>query len=603
MNDNRKFLIQGFFVLVGLIFIIRLFMLQVVDKNYKAMADSNVIQRVDEFPYRGLMYDRNGELLVINNPVFDLMVTPIEINKLDTAFFCELVKIDRETFLIKLKEATDYSRLKPSVFIKQLPLEEFARIQDYLVDFPGFFINARSVRSYPHNAMAHGLGYLAEIDKPRLERDTTKYYKKADYVGMSGLEYSYENVLRGKRGVKFKLVNVRGVDKGSFKQGEFDTLPFPGDNIQTTIDLDLQAYTERLMEGKIGSVVAIEPSSGEILTMVSAPTYDPNLLAGRAFGNNYMDLLNDDLKPLFNRPIMADVYPPGSIFKMFQSLVAMEEGVITPDTRIRCNRGIIACHGSHSNEDLAGAIKHSCNPYFHQVFRLIVNQNESSNTYKDTEIGLEKWRNHMLSFGLGQPLGVDLPNEKAGRLPGPGLYNRIYGEGRWRFSTIYSLSIGQGELGVSPMQMANLAAILANRGFYYIPHMVKGIGDNNFVPEEFTTPHYTTVGSEHYETVIDAMWRVVNEDGGTGFRARIQGVDVCGKTGTSQNPRGEDHSVFIAFAPRENPKIAVSVYVENSGQGARAAASIAGLVIEKYLKGEIARKNIEDYALANRFIY
>jgi penicillin-binding protein 2 len=603
MNDNRKFLIQGFFVLVGLIFIIRLFMLQVVDKNYKAMADSNVIQRVDEFPYRGLMYDRNGELLVINNPVFDLMVTPIEINKLDTAFFCELVKIDRETFLTKLKEATDYSRLKPSVFIKQLPLEEFARIQDYLVDFPGFFINARSVRSYPHNAMAHGLGYLAEIDKPRLERDTTKYYKKADYVGMSGLEYSYENVLRGKRGVKFKLVNVRGVDKGSFKQGEFDTLPFPGDNIQTTIDLDLQAYTERLMEGKIGSVVAIEPSSGEILTMVSAPTYDPNLLAGRAFGNNYMDLLNDDLKPLFNRPIMADVYPPGSIFKMFQSLVAMEEGVITPDTRIRCNRGIIACHGSHTNEDLAGAIKHSCNPYFHQVFRLIVNQNESSNTYKDTEIGLEKWRNHMLSFGLGQPLGVDLPNEKAGRLPGPGLYNRIYGEGRWRFSTIYSLSIGQGELGVSPMQMANLAAILANRGFYYIPHMVKGIGDNNFVPEEFTTPHYTTVGSEHYETVIDAMWRVVNEDGGTGFRARIQGVDVCGKTGTSQNPRGEDHSVFIAFAPRENPKIAVSVYVENSGQGARAAASIAGLVIEKYLKGEIARKNIEDYVLANRFIY
>ena len=603
MNDNRKFLIQGFFVLVGLIFIIRLFMLQVVDKNYKAMADSNVIQRVDEFPYRGLMYDRNGELLVINNPVFDLMVTPIEMNKLDTAFFCELVKIDRETFNTKLKEATDYSRLKPSVFIKQLPLEEFARIQDYLVDFPGFFINARSVRSYPHNAMAHGLGYLAEIDKPRLERDTTKYYKKADYVGMSGLEYSYENVLRGKRGVKFKLVNVRGVDKGSFKQGEFDTLPFPGDNIQTTIDLDLQAYTERLMEGKIGSVVAIEPSSGEILTMVSAPTYDPNLLAGRAFGNNYMDLLNDDLKPLFNRPIMADVYPPGSIFKMFQSLVAMEEGVITPDTRIRCNRGIIACHGSHTNEDLAGAIKHSCNPYFHQVFRLIVNQNESSNTYKDTEIGLEKWRNHMLSFGLGQPLGVDLPNEKAGRLPGPGLYNRIYGEGRWRFSTIYSLSIGQGELGVSPMQMANLAAILANRGFYYIPHMVKGIGDNNFVPEEFTTPHYTTVGSEHYETVIDAMWRVVNEDGGTGFRARIQGVDVCGKTGTSQNPRGEDHSVFIAFAPRENPKIAVSVYVENSGQGARAAASIAGLVIEKYLKGEIARKHIEDYALANRFIY
>ena len=603
MNDNRKFFIQGFFVLVGLIFIIRLFMLQVVDKNYKAMADSNVIQRVDEFPYRGLMFDRNGELLVINNPVFDLMVTPFEVNKLDTAFFCELVKIDRATFDTKMKEATEYSRLKPSVFIKQLPIEEFARIQDYLVDFPGFFINARSVRSYPHNVLSHGLGYLAEIDRQRLDRDTTKYYKKADYIGMSGLEYSYEDVLRGKRGVKFKLVNVRGVDKGSFKQGEFDTLPFPGDNIQTTLDLELQVYAEKLMEGKIGSIVALEPGTGEILSMVSAPTYDPNLLSGRAFGNNYMDLLNDSLKPLFNRPIMADVYPPGSIFKMFQGLVAMEEGVISPDTRIRCNRGIIACHGSHTNEDLAGAIKHSCNPYFHQVFRLIVNQNESSNTYKDTEIGLEKWRNHMLSFGLGQPLGVDLPNEKAGRLPGPGLYNRIYGEGRWRFSTIYSLSIGQGELGVSPMQMANLAAILANRGYYYTPHMVKGIGDDNFVPEEFTTPHYTTVGAEHYETVIDAMWRVVNEDGGTGFRARIEGVDVCGKTGTSQNPRGEDHSVFIAFAPRENPQIAVSVYVENSGQGARAAASIAGLVIEKYLKKEIARKNIEEYALANRFIY
>jgi penicillin-binding protein 2 len=603
MNQERRYIIQGIFIAVGLIFMIRLFMLQVLDKDYRAKADSNVIQRVDEFPYRGLIYDRNNELLVINNPIFDLMVVPFEMRQMDTTAFIDLLKIDKATFITKMEEATKYSRVKPSVFMKQISMEDFARIQDYLVDFPGFFINARSVRSYPHTVMAHVLGYLAEIDAPQLERDTTKYYKKADYIGKSGLEYSYEQILRGRRGVKYKLVNVRGVEKGAFKEGEFDTLPLPGENIYTTIDLELQEYAERLMQGKIGSVVAIEPATGEILTMVSAPTYDPNLLTGREFGNNFMRLTTDPDRPLFNRPIMADVYPPGSIFKMFQALVAMQEGVINPLTRIPCNRGIIACHGSHSYEDLSGAIKYSCNPYFHQVFRLIVNQNVSSNTFKDTEIGLEKWREHMLSFGLGQPLGVDLPNEKSGRLPGANLYNRIYGEGRWRFSTIYSLSIGQGELGISPLQMANLTAILANRGYFYTPHLIKRLDNGDPLPEKYTTRRYTTVDEKHFEPVIGAMSRVINEDGGTGFRARLKDIEVVGKTGTSQNPRGEDHSVFIAFAPRENPQIAVAVYVENAGQGARAAASVAGLVIEKYLKREIQRKNIEDFALANRFIF
>jgi len=603
MNQDRRYIIQGLFLLIGIIFVIRLFMLQVLDKDYRARAESNVIQRIDEFPYRGLMYDRNEQLLVINNPIFDLMVTPYEVRQMDTTRFCELFNIDKEFFQSRMLDAVKYSRVKPSLFLKQISVENFARVQDYMVDFPGFFINARTVRSYPHEAMGHVLGYLAEIDAQQLERDTSRYYKKADYIGRSGLEQSYEPILRGQRGVKYKLVNVRGVDKGAFKQGEFDTIPEPGQNIYTTIDLDLQAYAERIMEGKTGSVVAIEPATGEILTMVSAPTYNPNLLSGREFGQNYLNLLNNPERPLFNRPIMGDVYPPGSVFKMFQALAAMQEGLINPSTRIFCNRRIIACHGSHTNEDLSGAIKYSCNPYFHQVFRLIVNQGLSSNTFKDTELGLDRWRQYMQSFGLGSPLGIDLPNEKSGRLPGPNLYNAIYGEGRWKFSTIYSLSIGQGELGVSPLQMANLAAILANRGWYYTPHIVRGIGDDFEIPLRFTEKNYTMVNAKHFEPVIDAMSRVINEDGGTGFRARIPGIEVVGKTGTSQNPRGEDHSVFLAFAPRENPQIAVAVYVENAGQGARAAASVAGLVIEKYLNGEVKRKNIEDFALANRFIF
>lgn len=603
MNQERRFIIQGIFILVGLVFVIRLFTIQVLDDDYRAKAESNVVQRIDEFPYRGLMFDRNDQLLVINNPIFDLMVTPYEVGSMDTTRFCSLFNLDKEEFETKMKEATKYSRVKPSIFLKQISVEDFAKTQNYMVDFPGFFINARTVRSYPHTVLGHALGYLAEIDAGQLENDTTRYYKKADYIGKSGLEQSYEEVLRGERGVKYKLVNVRGVDKGAFRQGELDTLPEPGENIYTTIDLDLQAYAERIMEGKTGSVVAIEPSSGEILTMVSAPTYNPNLLSGKSFSSNYLSLLNDEQKPLFNRPIMADVYPPGSIFKMFQALVAMQEGLISPSTRIFCNRSIIACHGDHRNEDLAGAIKYSCNPYFHQVFRLIVNQNLDPNTFKDTELGLEKWRTYMQGFGLGRPLGIDLPNEKPGRLPGPGLYNAIYGEGRWKFSTIYSLSIGQGELGISPIQMANMAAILANRGYYYTPHLVKGIGDKNAVPAKFSEKIYTPIDEKHFEPVIEAMSRVINEEGGTGFRAKIPDIEVCGKTGTSQNPRGEDHSVFIAFAPRENPQIAVAVYVENAGQGARAAAAVAGLVIEKYLKGEVQRKNIEDFALANKFIF
>jgi penicillin-binding protein 2 len=603
MNDGRRYFIQGFFILVGIIFIIRLFFLQVLDKNYRSQAESNVLQRVDEFPYRGLFYDRYGELLVINNPVFDLMVIPRKAVVRDTLGLCNLLNISKDDFLAKMKDARDYSSVKPSVFLKQLPIDEFAKIQDYLVDFPGFYINARSVRSYPHSVLAHALGYIGEIDKPKLERDTTKYYKRGDYIGISGMEAAYEPSLRGRRGVKYRLVNVRGVEKGSFKDGEFDTLPIPGQNVISTIDLELQEYIEKLMEGKSGSVVAIEPSTGEILTLVSSPSYDPNLLTGRDFGKNFMALQTAPEKPLFNRPIMADVYPPGSTFKMFQALVAMQEGIITADTRIPCNRGIIACHGSHSYEDLQGAIKYSCNPYFHQVFRRIVNQDKSSNTFKDTEIGLENWKRHMSSFGLGRTLGIDLPNEKPGRIPGASLYNRIYGEGRWKFSTIYSLSIGQGEIGVSPLQMANLAAILANRGHYFTPHLVKYIGDERVVPEEYKIRHQTTVDPQHFEPIINAMWSVVNTDGGTGFRARIKDLDVCGKTGTSQNPQGEDHSVFLAFAPKDNPKIAVSVYVENSGQGARAAASIAGLVIEKYLNREIARKNIEDYVMAGRFVY
>ncbi|TDQ13778.1 penicillin-binding protein 2 [Algoriphagus boseongensis] len=600
MNEQRPVIILIFISLVSVVLLVRLFMIQVVDDSFTQRAERNAIQRIVDHPYRGLIYDRKGQLLVYNNPIFDLMVVPKELKIQDTTRFCELFRIPKEQLVETLTAARKYSSVKPSPLIKQISNKEFARIQDFLIDYPGLFIMTRAVRSYPKSTAAHALGYIGEISGPQLERDTTKYYSQGDYVGLSGLERYYENELRGKKGVKYKMVNVRGVDKGPFKDGEYDTASVAGKNITSTIDMDLQLYGEMLMAGKKGSVVAIEPKTGEILAMISAPFYDPNELTGAEFSKNYTLLNKDIQKPLFNRPIMA-TYPPGSIFKIVQSLIGLQEGILTPNTTFACNKSLVACHNHPSPVNLFGAIRNSCNPYFHQAYRMIINQEVSTNTFKDTEIGLNAWRERVLKFGLGGPLGVDMTNEKGGSIPSSKLYDRVYGEGHWKYSTIYSLSIGQGEMLVTPLQMANLAAIFANKGYYYIPHLIKEVdGDPTLIPGKYQIKREVGIDPIHFDLIQDAMAEAIY---GTAARAVLKDITIAGKTGTAQNPHGEDHSVFIAFAPKEDPKIAIAVYVENAGWGGRAAASTASLMIEKYLRGEITRPALEEYVIAGNFIY
>lgn len=599
MNDNRSLIIQFAIVLVALIYLIKLFGIQVIDSSYKIAAENNAVQRIVEYPFRGLITDRDGKLMVYNNPVYDLMVVPREVENLDTILLCQLLEITTEEFLEKMKEARTYSSVKPSAFFKMLSIEDFAKIQDELVNMKGFYPIARTVRAYSQPTLANALGYIGEINKYRLDHDSTKYYSQGDYVGLSGLESSYEEYLRGKRGVKFRMVNVRGIEKGAFKDGDYDTLPIPGENIVSTIDLDLQRYGEKLLAGKIGSAVAIEPSTGEILAIISAPTYDPNALTGRFYSTNYNLLQNDSLMPLFNRPIMA-TYAPGSMFKSVQALIALQEEVLSATEKIVCDGSLIGDHAPPGIYDVKKAITLSSNNYFVKVFRRIINQGKDPNTFKDSQIGLKEWRSYVTKFGLGSPLDIDIPNAKGGFMPTTSYYDKVYGDTRWKFSTIQSLSIGQGEMLITPLQMANFAAIIANKGYYYTPHLVKSIGDEAMVLEKYTTRNYTGIDSVHFNVVIEAMSEVVKS--GTGqYRAKLKDIELCGKTSTVENSRGEDHSGFIAFAPRENPKIVIAVYVENAGQGARAAAAIASLMVEQYLLGKTDRIWIEEYALKGEF--
>ncbi|MEX2569285.1 MAG: penicillin-binding transpeptidase domain-containing protein [Cyclobacteriaceae bacterium] len=600
MYTGRSLVIAISISLVAFVLVGKLFLIQVTDDSYLRKAERNAIQRIVDHPYRGLIYDRNNSLMVFNDPVFDLMVIPREFSLEDTSKFCDLFNIEKDILIENFEAALNYSWVKPSPLIKQISKEEFAGMQDYLIDYRGLFVMTRSVRSYPMSAASNTLGYIGEISGNQLSRDSSNYYSQGDYIGLSGLEQYYEPDLRGEKGAKYKMVNVRGIDKGSFKNGDLDTLSKAGENLQSTVDLELQVYAEKLMQGKRGSVVALEPKTGEVLTMLSAPIYDPNLLAGSKFSKNYQ-LLNQDIeKPLFNRPIMA-MYPPGSIFKIVQSLIGLQDSILTPNTVFPCNRSLVNCHNHPNPVNLFGAIRNSCNPYYHQAFRLMINRSASPNTYIDTQIGLDNWRSSVMKFGLGGRLGIDLHGEKGGSVPSSSLYDNVYGEKRWKYSTIYSLSIGQGEILVTPLQMANLAAIFANKGYYYIPHLIKAIdGDPDRIPEKFKTKIESGVDASHFDLIQDAMVQALY---GTAARAIMKDIAIAGKTGTAQNPGGEDHSVFIAFAPMEDPKIAIAVYVENAGWGGRAAASIASLLIEKYIKGEITRPALEEYVLEGEFIY
>lgn len=599
---NKQYVIQFAVFAVGFIFLVKLFFLQVVDRAYKAEADNNAVLRIIRHPVRGIITDRYGKLLVSNVPVFDIYIIPKEFSLKDTAQFCELFGITKEELIEKYHKARQYSRYKPSLFLKDIKVEQFARIRDRMDEFSGLFEEARTIREYPHKSLANALGYVKEVDKKILEQDKEGYYKPGDQIGRSGIEASYEKVLRGKRGVTYNYVDVRRVIKGSYRNGELDTLPENGKTLISSIDLELQQYGELLMQNKIGSIVAIEPATGEILAMISSPSYDPNKLTGtgKEVSQNYAMLVNDVHRPLYNRTLMAP-YPPGSVFKLVQALIGLQEGVIdTVNTRLPCVQDVVKCHSHPSPLDVRGSIQHSCNPFYHRVFHRIIIQEKARNYVEDTRIGLANWVKYLEKFGLGKPLGSDLPNEKAGLVPTVAYYDKKYKNNRWKFGNIYSLSIGQGEIGVLPIQMANLAAIMANRGYYYTPHIIKGIERPGNIDPKYLVKHETGIKREYFEYIVSGMELVVRA--GTARRAFIPDLPICGKTGTAQNPHGDDHSVFIGFAPKYNPKIAIAVYVENAGFGGTWAAPIASLMMEKYIRRTVSRKQLEEEIIRKDFI-
>ncbi|MCR4811843.1 MAG: penicillin-binding protein 2 [Bacteroidales bacterium] len=588
--SDRARVIKAIILAIGIIFVARLAMLQIFSNKYRALAERQSLRNITIYPARGLVYDRHGELLVYNDVVYDLMVVPRSVHDLDTAYFCRSIGITREEFETYMNRARGYSPYVASPFMKQITKEDYARWQNLLYKFDGFYVQNRTLRVYPRPIAAHVLGYVGEVDETEMEKNPK--YELGDYVGKSGIEKTYEDLLSGKKGRRVVRVDVHSREIGPYENGAHDTVPIAGEKLYSTIDADLQEYAERLMANKRGCVVALEPSTGEILALVSAPSYNPNLLVGRVRGENYLNLLRDISKPLYNRALQGQ-YPPGSIFKVAQAMIALDLGVISPNSGFVCDKSLVGCHNHPSARSVQEAIKMSCNPYFYQVYRRVIQQGKYKNIYKDSQYGLTVWRNYMLRMGFGRALDIDLPNVKSGRIPDTTYYNRWYGAGRWAFSTIYSNSIGQGEVEVVPLQMANLAAIVANRGYYYIPHVVRFYGDDSTKIEKYYEKQETGIEPEFFDIAAKGMYDVVHGAGGTGHRADVPGIAVCGKTGTAEN-YGNDHSVFISFAPMEDPKIALAVYVENAqGGGGTWAAPISGLIIEKYLKGEVQRKDVE----------
>ena len=594
---ERKYIIQGIFIAVAIVIAARLFYLQLVDDSYLLSANNNVLRKMIIYPARGVILDRNGEVLVQNEPVYDLLVTPREVSDIDTTLLCELIGIDKPGFEKRMKTARDYSPYKASQFEKQIPASTYAKLQEHLYKFRGFYVQNRTVRNYPDSIAAQFLGYIQEVNDRDIER-SGGFYRPGDYIGATGVERAYEDLLRGKRGVRNVMVDAFNRPQGSFADGKYDTLAVAGDGLVSSLDKDLQVLAEKLMRNKIGSVVAIEPATGEILSFVSSPSYDPNLMVGRERGNNYMELLNDPHKPMFIRPTQAQ-YPPGSIFKVVAALTAQQAGLIDANTIFNCpggyryggGRAIMRCTHVDGPIPLSTAIQRSCNTYFGYTYARMI---DHRNNLPSTE-AYSLWRDANMKFGIGEALGIDLPGEQNGLLPTADYYTKRYGNDRWGSGYNISLSIGQGEMGITPLQMANIMAIVANRGFYYRPHLIKGIGEQKIVKPEFTEKISAGVDEKYYEPVVEGLSRAVNMPGGTGYSVRIADIEMCGKTGTAQNPHGADHAVFFAFAPRENPKIAIAVVVENAGYGGTWAGPIASMMVEQYLKDTITLpKYIQD---------
>ncbi|NND16793.1 MAG: penicillin-binding protein 2 [Eudoraea sp.] len=593
----KKFLLSSIIIIIGITFIGRLSYLQIFRFSPTQIAEDTAIKAIYDYPERGYIYDRDGNLLVANQPAYDVMVIPREVKPLDTLEFCDLLRIDKQTFISKLEKANIFSPRLPSVLVQQLSKEDYAGLQEKMRKYEGFYIQKRLLRYYDTKSGANVLGYISEVNDWEIKENP--YYIQGELTGRTGIEKEYEEVLRGRKGVKYIQKDRFNRDLGPYRDGTLDTLPIPGQEIHVTLSKQLQEYGERLMNGKRGGVVAIEPSSGEILALISGPTYDPALLVGRERSRNYNKLHYDTIsKPTWDRSLLAEP-SPGSPFKTLNALVALQEGVITPKTKFRCYNGFYVgnkkrgCHCGGGVRDMNVGIYRSCNAYFAGTFRKIYDK------FNTTDEGMEVWEKHVESFGLGNYLGYDLPNGRPGRIPGVSYYDNVYGDNRWVSSFIISNAIGQGEVAATPIQLSNMTAAIANRGYFYTPHIIKKIGGKEISIDKYTTPKHTTINREHFDPVVKGMAEVYTR--GTAKWLKIPDIAIAGKTGTVENFTiidGErkqltDHSIFVAFAPVENPKIALAVYIEHGYYGARYAGHIASLMIEKYLKGEISRTDLE----------
>ena len=606
MEINRKNKLLIGLVAFALLLLGKLFYIQIINDEYKKDASNNSMVYADIYPPRGVIFDRNGEILVGNSVCYDILVTPRDVSEFDTLALAEALDTtadflrERMAYYRKYRSRIGYRTV---TLLKQVSPEIYMKFAEKQYLFPGFRSQMRSIRAYPFNAGGNLLGYISEVNADDISRDPE--YEAGDYIGRTGLESAMEKELRGEKGYHILLRDSRNRLQSAYLDGREDKPAVPGNNIVSTIDAHLQQYGQQLMEGKVGSVVAIEPSTGEILAMVSSPGIDVDVLA--RIGNCYDSLSRDPRKPMFNRTVMAS-YPPGSVFKLINGLIGLQEGVLKPSDRYPCNSGYyysrtrkLGCHAHSSPLDFESAIATSCNGYFCYVLKNIL----ENGRYSSTEEAFDAWREYVLSFGFGEKLGSGIPAELGGNIPTSGYYDKLYGRGRWRFQTVVSLSIGQGEIGATPLQIANLAAIMANRGYWYIPHLVKD-SENVSIDPKYKERHYTLVDTAYFATAVEGMYKAVNgggSAGGTAFAAAVPGLDVCGKTGTAQNPHGEDNSVFICFAPKDDPKIAVAAYVENAGFGATWALPVASLMLEKYLNGEICpqRKYLERRMLETKF--
>ena len=606
LNRENKLLIG--LCTAAAILMIKIFSIQIIDDKYKLASENNSLVYNTIYPNRGIIHDRNEKILVGNKVAYDLMVTPREVEEFDTLTFCKVLGVSQEFVREKMAEYRKFRTKigwRTVVMIKQIPQETYMRFVEVAYKFPGFRGQARSIRDYPYNAGGNLLGYVSEVDASFIKKHEGKY-QSGDYAGKTGIEAAREEELRGEKGYNIMLRDSRNKIMSRYQEGEMDKEAKPGNDITTTIDAELQHYGQMLMNNKVGSLIAIEPSTGEILTMVSSPGIDVEKLAD--IGKYYKDIVNDPYKPMFNRTVQAS-YPPGSVFKIVNGLIGLQEGVITPNTHYPCSMGYkfgknkLGCHAHKSPLSFEESIMMSCNAYYCYILRDLLENGKNGSIGES----MDRWKEYVESFGFGKKLGSDFPSELGGFIPGSKYYNKVYGKGGWKATTVISLSIGQGEIGCTPLHLANFCATLANRGYYYTPHIIKD-SEHVKIDERFKERNYTLVDTVHFHKVIGGMYRAVNSgygSGGTASVAAVKGLDICGKTGTAQNPHGDDHSVFICFAPKDNPKIAVAAYVENGGFGATWAAPIASLLTEKYLTGEISdeRKALEERVLNGNLLH